>query len=215
MHKLDRTLAAEPSCLAGYDHKKHTWNDIRSDDKQQIRECLDQLQDVRCAYFEGTIYADGHIEHFRRKNPNYFPHLTFVWSNLFRSCGSSDHCGHYKDRPGAAPYDPSVLVKPDEHEPDNYFYFHSTGEIRHRSGISADDQSRATETIRVFNLDCGSLRAARRRALRIYEQREMGVLEGLMEFDELTRRDFIAEEIYATRLEPHWSVIRHYFEKAH
>lgn len=215
MHKLDRILITEPPCLAGYDHQIHTWDDVRSGDKQQIRESLAQLQDVRCAYCEGTIYADGHIEHFRRKNPHHFPHLTFVWSNLFRSCGSFDHCGHYKDRPGAAQYDPNVLVKPDEYEPDDYFYIHSTGEIRHRSGISADDQLRATETIRVFNLDCGPLRSARRRALRIYEQRAMGILEGLMEFDELTRRDFIAGEIHATRLEPHGTVIRHYFEKAH
>jgi hypothetical protein len=24
---------------------------------------------------------------------------------LFFACGSSDHCGHYKDRPGAPDYD--------------------------------------------------------------------------------------------------------------
>lgn len=213
MHKLDRTHTAEPVCLVGHVLRKHTWDDVTPDDKQKIRKSLEQLQDVRCAYCEGLVYADGHIEHFRRKN--HFPHLTFVWSNLFLSCGSQEHCGHYKDGPKAAQYSPDELVKPDEDEPDQYFYFHSSGEIRQRSGTSATDLKRASETIRVFNLNCGFLMAARRRALRFYEHRQPGILDFLMEFNEPTRQEFIAEEIHATRLEPHWTVIRHYFEKAH
>jgi len=215
MHKLDRTRIAEPVCLAGFDHRSHTWADLKPEEKQQIRESLEQMQDVRCAYCESRVYADGHIEHFRRKRQNHFPHLTFVWSNLFLSCGSLEHCGHYKDRPSAPAYNPDQLIKPDQHEPDHYFYFFSSGEIRIRGGISEDDSRRASETIRVFNLDCGSLNAARRRALRFYEERQPDILEVLMQFDEITRQEFIAEEIEATRLEPYWTVIRHYFEKIH
>jgi len=213
MHKLDRSLAIEPVCLAKYHYRTHTWDDVK-EDKQKIRESLEQMQDVRCAYCEGPVYADGHIEHFRRKNKNHFPSLTFVWSNLFLACGSQDHCGHYKDRPGALRYDSNNLVKPDEHEPDQYFYFHSSGDVLPRSGINAQDLARATETIRVFNLKCAILGANRRRALRIYQQKQPGILEVLMEFDEKTRQDFIDQEIQATRLEPHGTVIRHYFERA-
>ena len=215
MHKLDRTLTAAPACLAGYDHHTHSWDDVRPGDKQQIRASLEQMQDVRCAYCEGPVYGDGHIEHFRRKNPHHFPNLTFVWSNLFLSCGSQDHCGHYKDRPSANPYDPNDLVKPDEHDPDHYYYYHSYGEIRPRSGISQDDLTRALETIRVFNLNCGALAADRRRALRMYEQHNPGILDDLMAFDEQDRQQFIADEIQATQRDPHWTVIRHYFEKVH
>ena len=214
MHKLDRTQTAEPACLAGYDHRIHTWDDVKPEDKQQIRESLERFQDVRCAYCEGSVYDDGHIEHFRRKNQNHFPHLIFVWPNLFLSCGSMNHCGHYKDRPNADPYNPDELVKPDEQDPDHYFYFHSSGEIRQRFGISPENQSCASETIRVFNLNYGSLMADRRRALRLYKQREPGILEDLMAFDESMRQVYITEEIHATRLQPHWTVIRHYFEKA-
>ena len=214
MHKLDRTIAPAPACLAGYQHGTHTWNDLTPTDRQQIRASLQQMQDVRCAYCEGPVYSDGHIEHFRRKNPAHFPELTFVWSNLFLSCGSQEHCGHYKDRPSAPPYDPNTLVKPDEHEPDHHFFFHSSGQVRVRSGIAPERQARALETIRVFHLDCGALTAARRRAIEQYERREAGILETLMLFDELERQQFIEAEIQATCAEPHWTVIRHYFEKA-
>jgi uncharacterized protein (TIGR02646 family) len=218
MHKLDRTIAAQPACLAGYDHRTQSWDDVRQADKEEIRASLAQVQDTRCAYCEGPIYSGGHIEHFRRKNAQHFPELTFVWSNLFLSCdggGNEDHCGHYKDRRHAGPYNPSDLVKPDEHNPDHYFYFHSSGEVRPRSGIPVCDAKRASETIRVFNLECGVLKAERRRALRIYQSRNPGMLEALIDFDEQSRQLFIAQEIEATRLDPYWAVIRHFFEKAH
>jgi len=215
MHKLDRARVPDPPCLSKYDYHTQTWEDVSSDDKKQIRLELEQLQDVRCAYCEGEIFSGGHVEHFRRKNPNHFPHLTFTWSNLFLSCGSNIHCGHYKDRPSTAAYNPDDLVKPDEHEPDDYFYFHSSGEIRHRTGISINDQARASETIRVFNLNCGVLMAARRRALHLYDQIQPGILEALMTFKEQDRQEFINEEISATQGYPHCTVIRHYFEKVY
>ena len=215
MHKLDRELVAVPQCLDQYNYQTHTWEDMNHDDKMQIREQLNELQVFRCAYCESAIYDNGHIEHFRRKNQNHFPSLTFVWSNLFYSCGSKEHCGHFKDRNGALPYNPIVLIKPDDDDPDDYFYLHSSGEIRHRSGISVYDQNRVYETIRVFNLNCGVLKAERRRTLRSYEQKQLGILDELMNFDEQTRQEFIAEEIQATHRDPHCTVIRHYFEKAH
>lgn len=222
MHKLDRSVATEPSCLARYDHRTQSWDDLGPADKQEIRASLTQMQDLRCAYCEGPLCSVGHIEHFRRKNPLHFPHLTFCWANLFLSCdgaGDGSHCGHYKDRSGGGDYDPRDLVKPDEEDPDQYFYFHSSGEIRPRSNnrdeeASREDARRASVTIRVFHLDYGPLKAARRRALRVYQKRNPDILEALMGFDQPARQDFIAQEIEATRLEPYWTVIRHFFEKA-
>jgi uncharacterized protein (TIGR02646 family) len=215
MHKLDRTPVGEPECLSRYSCHTHTWNDVVSADKQQIRTSLDQMQGTRCAYCEGQVYDDGHVEHFRRKNPNHFPQLTFDWANLFLSCGAQDHCGHYKDRPGADPYNPDDIIKPDADDPDTYLYFHSSGEVRPRSGDDAPDPHRALETIRVFHLDHRPLVAERRRALRLYRGSQPGVLEFLMELDDADREQFIEEEIEATKSHAHWTVIRHYFQKAH
>lgn len=213
MHKLDRASIASPICLSLYHHTTHKWDDLSGEHKREIRECLKQMQGARCAYCEGAVYNDAHIEHFRRKNPLHYPQLTFDWANLFLSCESHEHCGHFKDRPSADPYSPADLIKPDEYEPDDYFYFHSDGDMRPRSGIEATHLQRALETIRVFNLDCGTLRASRHRAIKQYERRNPGILDALMEFDEQDRQEFINQEIEATKNDYHCTVIRHYFEK--
>jgi len=145
----------------------------------------------------------------------HFPQLTFEWSNLFLACGSHDHCGHYKDRPKAPAYNPDELIKPDEHNPDDYLYFHSSGEVRvrNRDGMTEADRRRGAETIRVFHLDCGRLKGDRHKALKQYMDRNTGILEALMGFDENDRQDFIVEEIKATKHDPYWTTIRHFFEK--
>ena len=216
MHKLDRSAVAAPTCLASYNYPQNTWEDVSSSDKRQIRNSLKEMQDYRCAYCEGPIYSNNrHIEHFRRKDPAHFPSLTFAWSNLFLSCNTREHehCGRYKDGPNASCYNPNDLVKPDEDDPDQFFYFHSSGEIRPRSGIDAGQSTRATETIWVFNLNCGKLKAERRRALRIYQGRALGFIEELMGLKQADRQLFISQEIAATRADPYWTVIRHFFER--
>ena len=136
MHKLDRDNTAAPPCLSGYHHTTHSWDNFGSKCKKQLRAALVKMQGipgvttedaseygVRCAYCEDAIHHAGHIEHFRRKNKNHFPELTFDWSNLFLACGSKNHCGHYKDRSRANPYNPDELIKPDVEDPEEYFYF--------------------------------------------------------------------------------------------
>lgn len=218
MRRVNRAAVTPPTALASYHFETCSWDDepgkkkLRGDDKRELREALEALQDGCCAYCESATYGTGHIEHFRRKNKAHFPELMFAWDNLFLSCSAVDHCGHYKDRAGG-PYDPDELLKPDEHDPDDHFYFHSSGEIRVRSSVDAVRLKRAIETIRVFGLDCGMLQAARRRAVEAYQRRDPGILKALCEFDEDTRQAFIREELRATAREPHSSVIRHLFEK--
>ena len=218
MRRMHRTAVSAPAALAKYHHDTCSWDDepgktkLGRADKQQLRSALEALQDGCCAYCESATYGVGHIEHFRRKHRAHFPELMFAWENLFLSCDDLDHCGHHKDRAGS-PYDPADLVKPDQDDPDDHFYFHSSGEVRVRSGIDVVRSRRATETIRVFHLDCGALKAARRRAVEAYQRKDPGILEALCEFDEASRRAFINEELLATAREPHSSVIRHLFEK--
>lgn len=233
MHKLNRAAVPRPACLDNYDWKTQTWDDFQGQDRRTVRLSLQSMQGqqivadasddeqrfilgLRCAYCECQIFHGGHMEHFRRKNQAHYPELTFEWTNLFIACGSKEHCGHYKDR-GGAPYNPDDLIKPDEHDPDDYLYFHSSGEVRvrHRDGMTDDDRHRGAETIRVFHLDCGRLKGARHKALKQYLDSNTGILEALMECDENDRQGYIAEEIEATKWEPFWTTIRHFFEKLH
>jgi len=234
MHKLDRIAVTAPACLNHYDYRKQTWQQLDAECKRQVRLALQRLQarsqefddaddsayviwGLRCAYCESQIFYGGHIEHFRRKNrhrPDGYPELTFDWKNLFLACGATEHCGHYKDRPCADPYDPDDLIKPDEHDPDVFLFFHSSGcvRVRNRVDMDASDRHRAEETIRVFNLNCGHLRGARHKALKAYQEKSPGLIDDLMTFDEALRREYILCEIEATKRDPYSTTIKHFFE---
>jgi uncharacterized protein (TIGR02646 family) len=231
MHKLDRAAVPRPACLDDYDYLFNKWDALDKQHKKFVRLSLQKMQGqqvvmveaddeaevvlgLRCAYCECQMFYGGHIEHFRRKNKAHYPELTFEWTNLFLACVSTENCGHYKDRDGAV-YDPDELIKPDFHDPDDYLYYHSSGEVRvrHRNTTSAADCRRGEETIRVFHLDCGRLQGARHRALKQYLDRSTGILDDLMEFDEKDRQEFIGLEIDATKCDPYWTTIRHFFEK--
>ena len=97
------------------------------------------------------------------------------------------------------------------------YCFHSSGEVRvrNRVNMSGQDRRRGDETIRVFHLNCGVLRGARHRSLKHYLGRSTGILEALMGFNQNDREVFIGEEIEATKFEPFWTTIRHFFEKLH
>src|SRR5690554_4407048 len=126
MLKLDRNSTNTPNCLDSFNYLAQTWDDLAPSCKSDVRSSLINMQrdpslaadaseyGVLCAYCESAIYTDGHLEHFRRKNPNHYPELTFEWTNLFLACGSHEHCGHYKDRNTAPSYNPDDLIKPDE-----------------------------------------------------------------------------------------------------
>jgi uncharacterized protein (TIGR02646 family) len=237
MHLLDRSSVPAPVCLTGYDYRVQTWDDIDRSCKRQVRLSIQRIQGqqiasedaddeaefiigLRCAYCEGPIRHGGHLEHFRRKNrshPNGYPELTFTWENLFLACDSKEHCGHYKDRKDAPLYDPDELIKPDIHDPDACLYFHSTGAVMVRNthpGMTDEERRRASETVRVFNLDCGTLQGARFRAIKTYRDKTPGILEFLMECEVADREVFMRDEIEATRWEPYATTIKHFFEKA-
>lgn len=227
MHKLDRTAIAPPDCLQAYDYTVHSWDDFGGACKRQLRAALVVMQGIpgvttpdaneyglRCAYCEGPIFHEGHIEHFRRKNAKYFPELTFEWDNLFLACGSDEHCGHYKDRRGAAAYDPAQLIKPDHHDPDSYLYFHSSGEVRARTGLNEADTFRAEETIRVFGLDKPTLVGTRAKSLSFYLKRVAADLDELASWPLDDRQAYLQGEIEASRYESYATTIKHFLQKA-
>lgn len=222
MHKLDRPDPGPP-CLGNYSYPHDTW-DGPSDPSREARlawaECksclraaLRAMQGNFCAYCESELWGDAHIEHFRRKNPNHFPELTFHWPNLFWSCQSHDHCGHFKDRPTAPSYDADDLVKPDDEDPDVYFYLYSNGEIRLRAGLNADQERRATATIKVFGLDDPGLCGERANKVAKFRKRKAPDLDELMTWPEPDRKQYLIDEIAVARYESFSTTIRHFLER--
>lgn len=244
MHKLDRSVIPAPACLGNYNYKTQNWEDLGGTCKGQLRAALVQMQGIpgvttpdadeyglRCAYCEGPIYHAGHIEHFRRKNPAHYPELTFAWDNLFLACGSNIHCGHFKDKKRnkdkdenkdksksnnpVPDYNPDELIKPDIHDPLDYLFFHSSGEVRIRRGLTCeDDIRRAKETIRVFGLDNRTLAGSRFKALSVYKEKVMADLEEVATWPPGDRQAYLDEEIAATRYDPYATTIQHFLENA-
>lgn len=211
MHRLDRASAPTPTCLAKYRHGANTWKDVSTADKAAIRQCLQTMQGLRCAYCEAPVEQHGyHIEHFRRKS--VFPTLTFRWDNLLLCCGRDDCCGHHKDRAGW-PYDPDDLVNPTQDDPDDFFYFRESGVVDVRSGCDEQQARRARETLRVLNLNhSGRLRPMRARQIKMYWDDNPGVFEELVSWDGDERREYVHEELRATADQPFCTIIRHFLQ---
>lgn len=206
MHKLQRD-PVPPSGLKKYLHKKDEWSKSspNKQERQEIWTKLDAMQGQRCAYCEAKISEDKHhIEHFRRRK--HYPQDTFVWDNLFGSCVRTDTCGHHKDGAGkCAAYQPEDLIKPDIDDPEDYLIFASDGSVAARASLNAAQKHRATETIRVFNLN-GPLTQTRKTTLQKYIKNLEHLLAQQSEAD---YQLWVKKEIEDTAHLPFATAIRH------
>jgi len=207
MRKLDRTACPAPACLAVYNANVDNWNHVSGQHKAEIRVQLEAIQGKRCAYCEGDLNVLGqHIEHFRRKKKH--PHLTFEWINLYWSCDQTDSCGHFKDH-GAGQYDVADLIDPCTDDPDDFFIFRSDGTINVRRGLSAHDEHRARETLRVFSLDAdwGRLRAMRKAAVSGYVSDADEAFNAGLSLDDI--HEYFADVLQYAKDLPFYTAIRH------
>lgn len=203
MHKLHR--GASPACLAEFRHGLHNWGDVTPAQKATLWIELDAMQGQRCAYCEADIRnAKRHIEHFCQKGRD--PKVTFVWSNLFGSCNREDGCGKYKD--WSAMYPPAVLIKPDVDDPEHYLVFSANGSVSPRRNLSTIEQHRATETIRIFNLN-GVLRQIRFREVEGYLQTAEEFALIAAEYPEADWLPLLQQEISDTAHLPFATAIKH------
>lgn len=207
-----------PPSLAGFRHGAHTWSDVKSDHRQDIWRCLDAMQRGLCAYCEGRLESLGrHIDHHCRKSRH--PRMTFLWSNLFGSCDRNDSCGHFKDRPGGAPYTCDQLLDPCTEDPDEFLVIRDSGRIEARSGLAEAERTRAETTLRVLNLNLDqhyggrSLCAERRRVLEFFLAREPDILEALSDWNEDDRTAYVQSEIDIAAQTEFGSIVRHFFQR--
>lgn len=203
MRKIERNVVVPPSSLS--ESASSSWKNFK--EKKEVREILRDMQHGCCAYCEGGVYNEGHVEHFYPQNK--YPERSLAWGNLFLSCNSRKHCGHYKDSKGI-PYHPEDLIKPDEENPEHFFFFHSNGEARPRFDLSEKEQQRAEETLRVFNLNEGALQEKRRRAVKDFFRKNGSLLEEIMALDEVSRKAFLLEECKNAEHLPYGATLRHF-----
>ncbi len=212
MHRLDRDPVA-PAGLANYRHAQDQWtvNSPNHQERQAIWAKLGPMQGWRCAYCEADIARPsdekpipGHIEHFRQRSRH--PQGTFDWRNLFGSCNRTGTCGDHKDKCGI--YNPSVLIKPDLEDPENFLVFLPDGTVRPRAKLSDADLNRAKETIRILKLD-GALNQIRRAAVSGYMQTAEELAEMAAVFPEDEWLPELERELAQTAHLPFATAIKH------
>ena len=209
MHRLHRDSQA-PACLCRYQHGQDKWG-MQSPtpvERAEIWEKLNAMQGSRCAYCEVMIASDNrHIEHFRQRNR--YPQGTFDWSNLFGSCNRKGTCGDHKDNCGS--YDHTVLIKPDQDNPDDFLVFTPDGYVSPRADLTEEQRHRATETIRIFNLNGpeGALRQIRQREVAGYIENAEYWAAIAAEYPEHEWWPQLEEELAETAHLPFATAIRH------
>ncbi|MFZ4802600.1 MAG: retron Ec78 anti-phage system effector HNH endonuclease PtuB [Chlorobium sp.] len=208
MHKLERSSA--PECLSQYSPEKDRWKSVTPENRAQIREQLNAMQQQRCAYCENSTAGNNaqHIEHFRQRSE--YPQGTFEWKNLFGSCNRNHSCGKHKDSL-AGQYNYQDIIKPDEEDPDHFFCFTQHGTIEIRQHLSERDRHRASETLRIFNLDAqhGPLRSMRKSTLQGYLQTAEEFAAMAEQFEEKEWRPLLEEELYRIKDLPFATAIKH------
>lgn len=125
-----------------------------------LREHLRDMTAGHCAYcdaFELGAAPRETIDHFRPKSA--YPTLAYTWSNLFPCC---DVCQTAKSERFV-----EALLKPDDadYSFERYFVYDvRTGELTPNPAAPTGDRDRASESIRIFDLNSAPRCSSRKRA---------------------------------------------------
>jgi uncharacterized protein (TIGR02646 family) len=119
--------------------------------KAVIRGSLLTITHGKCIYCESPlgVTSELNIEHYIAKTVK--PESAFEWTNLLPACrlcngqkGEADHGGR--------------LLKPDDEDPEPYFWIHpDTGKLEPHPALNDDQRNRAERTIEMCNLQRGAL----------------------------------------------------------
>lgn len=221
MHKLDRSTIPAPACLEVARKEGRTYAQLKTQEKNEIRARLLELQHYRCAYCERRTGDDpkhgGHIEHFRQQSSNHLngaPELSTSWDNLFWSCLDLQTCGKHKDLCNKHSghlerYDADHLIDPAHDDPEDYLLFVSDGTVQPRPGLDAAAQKKAETTIRVFQLqDSAYLEKSREDAVQPF----VTATKMMMGFGVEPLAKYVATVLSETRSKPFSTAIKHFLK---
>jgi len=153
----------------------------------------------KCAFCEGLLGSQAYpqIEHYVSRKID--PDRAFEWTNLLPVCQVCNTSKGHADHQGS-------LLKPDSEDPEPFFWISPEGGITPHPGRNAEDALRASETIRLCNLDRGELRENRQaiaNRVRRWLERTSRLAGGL---EELEREEW--DELSDPR-HSHKIVVRH------
>ena len=180
-----------------------TYDDLRGEVKQNVKQSLMVEQGYLCCYCERRLLDDdSHIEHF---NPQHDPRVDpLVYANLFCSCqnktekGAPRHCGNLKN----GWFDEQLLISPLSDDCEEQFAYSGDGKIRPANPMDVSAQV----TIKRLGLGIPKVNALREKAI------EPFLDEGL---SELEMRQFVQAFLLKDgqgRFGEFWTSIHHLFK---
>jgi len=154
----------------------------------------------KCAFCEGRLGAQAYpqIEHYVSRTVD--PSRAFQWKNLLPVCQLCNRSKGHFDHHG-------TLLKPDADDPEPFFWVTPEGNLAPHPSLNDARAFRASETIRLCNLNRGELRENRLRVANSVKrlERTAGLVEDM---DQLAQEDW--EELSNPR-QIHKIVVRHTF----
>lgn len=210
MRKIERPQA--PAELSRLRRNNKSWRNLTAEEKAPLRQALNEMSlrhdEIFCNYCETRILPpQGHIEHlFARKR---WSDLTYEWDNLFLSCDSRDHCGHFKDAPKHDPYAFDDLIHPDKEDPEHFLRFYSTGEVKPREGLTDRERERAEITIRALNLNSNELVSVRYTVAQQALSPWLADLDALADWDREELEKLMEEDLTAFESHAHYTAAKH------
>jgi len=116
-------------------------------------------QNGLCIYCEKIVEDypnDCHIDHFRKKDSNFFPNETLNYHNLLISCNSENRCAKYKDK-HISKEDYKKFIDPVIENPEEFLEYTLFGELEPKEDLNKSDAEKARFTIDILNLNDRSL----------------------------------------------------------
>ncbi len=143
--------------------------------KTALKKPLLALTWGKCALCEGRLGAQAYpqIEHYVSRKVD--PDRAFEWKNLLPVCQICNTSKGHADHQGR-------LLKPDAEDPEPFFWITPEGDLTPHPKLNAAGVIRATETIRLCNLNRGELRENRQTVandVRRWLERTAGLVDGL------------------------------------
>ena len=119
--------------------------------KKALAEALLTLAHSKCVFCESLLGVSGDLEVEHYLCRTRFPDQVFVWTNLLASCRLCNRAKGDQDHQ-------NLLLKPDEEDPEPYFWIHpDTGHLEPHPTLDAAEARRALETIRLCDLQRAAL----------------------------------------------------------
>ena len=137
-------------------NENSAWSDenIRSI-RSELASYILKEQNGLCIYCEKIVEDypnDCHIDHFRKRDSNFFPNKTLNYHNLLISCNSKNRCAKYKDK-HISKGDYKKFIDPVIENPEDFLEYTFYGELEPKEFLNKNDKEKAEFTIKILNLN--------------------------------------------------------------